>query len=430
MTVRIRLSVQASKYQCVSIQTKPWPVSRRMSSCLGFLALIVHGQAHSLLLPSPQSSTGFSPFAAATRTYDSNLLNRDQDGAGPAPQSDQINRLEVGTHINLQLSRQRISGALALSDTQHERFKNRDTTGRAHRLRWDAEIGETVVGSLEGSSVSDQAPIQTGLTSAVKREQDNANASLTWKFHPNFSILNRFSKTNTRFQGFDNGSDSVLAGLNRDDKLSSIGLEYHPGTGNSLALLFKKANGQFPIRQITGPGVSVSNDFDQKETELIGKVNVSEITAFVLSLSSVERAHDEIPARDFSGTNYRLELLYKPTVKTQINLSLGKQIIGVSDATNSDALVRQMTLGVSTRITEKILLKLAYRPQNLQFTGTDALGDISRSERLKQAEAGVEYQLNKRLSLGANFRNRSRSTTLNNSDYAANSMSVFIKFDH
>lgn len=401
-----------------------------MCSCLGFLALLAHGQAHSLLQPSSKLSTGFSPFAAAIHTYDSNLLNRTQDGSGPAPQSDQITRLEAGTHINAQLSRQQFTGTFALSDTQHQHFKNRNTNGWAHRLRWDAEIGETVVGTLEGSSSSDQAPIQTGLTSAVKRDQDNANAALTWKFHPNFSLLNRYSKTNTRFEGVENGSDAVLAGLNRDDKSSAIGLEYHPGTGNTVALLLKKSNGKFPIRQITGPGQSVSNDFDQNETELVGKLNISEITALALSLSSVQREHDEIPARDFSGTNYRLDFFYKPTVKTQFNLSWGKQIIGVSDATNSDALARQMSFAISTRITEKVLINVAYRPQNLQFTGTDALGDISRTERLKQVEAGVDYQLNKRLSLGANFRNRSRTSTLNSVDYTANSMSVFIKFEH
>lgn len=401
-----------------------------MCSCLGILALAIHGQAHSALQPTSKLSTGFSPFAAATHTYDSNLLNRTEGGAGPAPQSDQVNRLEVGTHIKFQLSRQQFSGALALSDTQHKRFKNRDTHGRAHRLRWDTEIGETLKGSVEGSSISDQAPIQTGLTSAIKRDQDNANASLTWRFHPNFSILNRYSKTNTRFKGVENGSDSVLAGLNRDDELGAIGLEYHPGTGNTIALLLKKSEGKFPIRQITGPGQSVSNNFDQNETELLGRLNVSEITALALSLSAVEREHSELSARDFSGTNYRLDLFYQPTVKTQFNLSWGKQIIGVSDATNSDALARLMSFSVSTRITEKVLLKLAYRPQNLQFTGADALGDISRTERLKQAEASLEYQLYRRLSLGANFRNRSRSSTLNNVDYTADSMSVFIKFEH
>jgi len=387
--------------------------------------------AHLPLQAAPlEPSQGIAPYATATYTYDSNLLNRSEEGSGPAPESDQIERIEVGSHINFQLSRQKFSGAFSFSDTRHDRFTERNADGHAHRLRWNAEIGETVAASIEGGMSSDQAPIQTGLVSAVQREQDYANASLSWRFHPNYSVVSYLSKTNTQFTGSENSDEAALSGLNRNDEEGYVGIAYHPGSGSTISLLFKQADGHFPIRQTVAPGQSISNDFHQNETELLGQWNWSEITAFSLSLSSVQRDHEEIPQRDFSGTNYRLEVFYRPTVKTNFNLTWGKQIVGISDATNSDALARQLFLGMNMEVTDKVLFKLAYRPQNLQFDGTDGFSTAPRTERVKEGIASLEYQLHERMSLGANFRNRDRATTIENADYTANSMSVFLKYVH
>lgn len=376
------------------------------------------------------STTGFAPFASYTYTYDSNLLNRPSEGLGPAPQSDQIDRFEVGSHINFRLSRQKFSGTFSLSDIKHTEFEERNLQGNSHRLRWDSEIGKTLIVSVEGSAMSDQAPIQTGLVSAIQRDQENATATVTWNLHPEYALLSQIARTETRFISTESNSDSDLAGLNRDDELVYIGVEYHPGTGSSISLLQKKSSGYFPIRQITGPSQSVSNDFNQNETELLTKWNYSEITALTVSLSSVEREHAERQSRNFSGTNYRLEFLYKPTEKTNLSLSLGKQIIGVSDATNSDALARQLFVSMNTQITSKLVLRLAYRPQNLTFDGTDGFAAEPRTEKIEEVLAGLEYRLSERSMLGTLLRNRSRNSSLENTDYSANSFSAFIKYDY
>lgn len=203
---------------------------------------LLHSPVHAF---STEPNKGITPFANYRHTYDSNLLNRSDEGTGPAPESDNVNRYEIGTHIDFQLSRQRFTGLISLSDTQHKRFTERDTDGRAHRLRWDSEIGKTVKATVEGRSVSDLAPIQTGLITVNKREQDGASASVSWKFHANYALLSQYAYTETRFIGAENTSEAALAGLNRDDESSYIGVAYQPGTGSSTALLFKQATGIF-----------------------------------------------------------------------------------------------------------------------------------------------------------------------------------------
>lgn len=420
--------MQVSEHQYVASKQKLWFRPKQLFLLFGLSALL-QGMSPAYA-SSPEPSQGIAPFATSTHSYDSNLLNRSEEGSGPAPQSDQVNRTEIGTHVNFQLSRQKFSGALSVSDTKHERFKERNVDGNAYRLRWDAEIGKTLTGFVEGSSISDQAPIQTGLVSVIQRDQDNATAELSWNFHPSYSVLNQYSHSKTRFVGTENSNDAVLAGLNRDDESSAIGLQYKPSSGSSVTILFKQAEGNFPIRQVIGPGQSVSNNFNQDETELLTKWNYSEITTLTLSLSSVRRTHEELQSRDYSGTNYRLEILYSPTVKTNFNLSWAKQIVGISDATNSDALADQLFLSMNMEVTDKILFRLAYLPQNLQFAGTDTAGSAPRTERIREAIASIEYEFLDRLSLGANLRNRERGTTLENADYSANSMSIFLKYVH
>ena len=379
---------------------------------------------------STEPNKGITPFANYKHTYDSNLLNRPNEDTSPEPVSDNVNRYEIGAHIDFQLSRQRFTGLFSLSDTRHERFTERNVDGNAHRLRWDTELGKTLIGSIEASSVTDQAPIQTGFVTANKREQDNTSGSLAWNLHPNYAILSQFAKTKTRFIGSENTSEAVLAGLNRDDESSYIGIAYKPGTGSSTALLFKQANGVFPTRQIVGPGQTISNNFDQSETELLKKWNYSEITAFTVSLSSVNRQHKEVQSRDFSGTNYRLEVFYQPTVKTNLNLTWGKQIVGISDATNSDALARLMSVAMNMELSSKVIFQLAYSPQKLQFDGTDGFNTAPRTENLKEGQAGLEFQLDPKVTLGANLRKRSRDSTLANTDYSAHSMNIFVRYEH
>jgi hypothetical protein len=175
---------------------------------------------------------------------------------------------------------------------------------------------------------------------------------------------------------------------------------------------------------------SVSNDFDQNETELLTKWNYSEITTVKLSLSSVQREHREMPARDFSGSNYRLELLYKPTEKTSFTASWAKQIIGISDVTNSDALARQFFLSMNMQVASKTILRLGYLPQKLQFDGTDGLSTQARTEKLKETSLNIEHKLTERATLGALLRNRSRDSSLTNADYSANSFSVSVKYEY
>jgi hypothetical protein len=416
--------VQVNKQQRGAWKQNSWSTPRYICSFAGLLIAISHNTA------SAESKTGFLPFASFSHTYDSNLLNRPNQGVGAAPQSDQINRFEFGTHINFQLSRQQFSGMVSFSDSRHAEFEERNVQGNAYRLRWDSEIGKTLVLAVEGSAISDQAPIQTGQVLAVERDQDNLTSSLTWNFHPEYAVLSQISRTETRFLGPENSNNITFADLNRDDELASIGLEFHPGTGSSIAILQKKSSGNFPIRQITGPMQSVSNDFDQNETELLTKWNYSEITTVKLSLSSVQREHREMPARDFSGSNYRLELLYKPTEKTSFTASWAKQIIGISDVTNSDALARQFFLSMNMQVASKTMFRLGYLPQKLQFDGTDGLSTQARTEKLKETSLNIEHKLTERATLGALLRNRSRDSSLSNADYSANSFSVFVKYEY
>lgn len=419
--------MEVSKHQRLVFTPATRCAIKRLWPMMGFMAWSVQG--HAQAIPT-EANKGIAPFANATYTYDSNLLNRSEDDPVNQPQSDQVTRLEVGTYLNYRLERQQFTGQVSFIDNRHQRFKERNTQGNSHRLRWDTEIGKTLTGSLEGSSISDQAPIQTGQVTAIKRDQDKIATTLDWNFHPNFAVVSEYNNIETRFEGQENSNNSVLEGLNREDELRSVGVAYQPGTGSTTALLFKESTGDFPARQIVGPGQTVSNNFEQSEVEWLTKWNYSAITRLTLSLSSVKRQHEEIQSRDFSGTNYRVEVFYKPTVKTNFTASYGKQIVGVSDATNSDALARQLILAMNMELTSKVKLQLAYVPQQLQFNGTDGFNTVPRTDRLKELIAGLEFKAAPKVTLGANLRKRDRDSTLANTDYSAYSMNVFARYEY
>lgn len=144
----------------------------------------------------------------------------------------------------------------------------------------------------------------------------------------------------------------------------------------------------------------------------------------------MNRQHEELPSRDYSGTNYRVEIFYQPTVKTNFNLVWGKQLIGISDASNSDALAKQLSLAMNMELSSKVIFQLAYSPQELLFDGTDGFNTSPRTESLKEGRAGLEFQLEPKVTLGANLRKRSRDSTFAATDYSAHSMNIFVRYEH
>lgn len=374
------------------------------------------------------SGNFFRPFAIATRTYDSNLLNQPDNNSGP--KSDQIDRFEVGTHVDFQISRQRFSTTLSANQNRHQEFEERNTDGELAKFRWDAEIGQTITGAVEVSTFSGQAPIQTGAVSVIARQQKTKQFGINWNFHPSYAIKTRISEIDTSFESVPGTPDSVLAGLNRTDENQSIGVAYTTGTGSTLGLFLNNSIGNFPLRQVTSPGQSVSNNFEQQDVELQGQWNLSAITRLQFSLATVKRKHDELPARDYSGLNYRIDALYQPTTKSTLTLGFARQIVGVTDVNNSDALVRQIALGYDLKIANKLLMRLAHRPQKLSFSGTDNFSVVAREESLKESSAALEYQSTQFLSLGVNATQRRRESTAVNADYSAKALNFYIKFSH
>ncbi|HEX4918770.1 MAG TPA: outer membrane beta-barrel protein [Limnobacter sp.] len=385
-------------------------------------------------LPSPavasiQSSGNLvRPFATATRTYDSNLLNKAANA--PGPRSDQVDRFEAGTHMDFQLSRQRFSSTLSVNQTRHDEFAERDTDGELFKFRWDAEIANTITGNVEISSLTDQAPIQTGAVSVTERQQHLEQVGANWNFHPTYAIRTRFANTETRFKGTPGTPDTVLSGLNRNDELQSIGMVYTAGSGSTLGLFLNTLTGDFPLRQVIATGQSVSNNFEQKDIELQGQWIHSPITRLQFSVAAVEREHDELPVRNYSGINYRVDAQYQPTAKSTWVLGVGRQIVGISDASNSDALVQQVTVGYNLALSNKVLMRFFHRPQKLRFSGTDGLNGVPREETLKESSATVEYQATRFLRFGTTASHRQRDSSAVNSDYSASAVNVFIQFTH
>lgn len=371
---------------------------------------------------------GFAPAASASITWDSNLLNRPETGPGPRPQSDMVTRLQAGADFDLLMGPHQVTGQVSAIQNRHDNFRERNTDGYIAQIKWAVPLSETLKSEVELGQLSDQAPIQTGQSTAVKRDRDNQGLALNWVFHPEYALGFLHQQSQTRFAGVNGTQDPALAGLNRDDTLNAISFAYQPSTGSQLGVAFKHSEGDFPIRQVIGPGVSVSNNFRQDETELFMRWNASDLSTVGAAVSNVERQHDEFAGRNYSGINYRLEWQYRPASQLQFNISTARQIIGISDVTNSDALARQFSLEAAWALSAATTLRLSHRPQRLEFSGTDGLGLTARNDRLTDNSLSLDWRVSPRLLLTALLRQRERESSLPNSDYSADSFSLFLKY--
>lgn len=221
-------------------------------------------------------------------------------------------------------------------------------------------------------------------------------------------------------QNTTRSSDPTAWDANLSQTSGRIGLSFEPATGSTAAVRYRHGTGKFD-------GAPITSDFDDNEIDVVARWIVSPKTTVDGRLGWLKREHDAAPTRDFDGLVGSVGVNWAITGKTSLAAGyardLGSYVFGTGGHTVSD----RFFVGPTWRATELITVALRYEHENRKFEDVTGSTDAGRTDKFNVGTLGVDWAIRRSVTLGAQFRNERRSSTLPNFNYRANVIGLTAK---
>ncbi len=381
------------------------------------------------LLAAPNDAV--QAYVSTSITHDDNLLrlSRDVDPltiSGQPSGADTIKQGTLGIKADLKQSRQEVILDASISESRFSRFTSLNFQGKNFQLRWNWQLADSLSGNIGYNkntslgSFAEQQRLNNNLST-----QQNEFINVAWQLRPSLRLNSGLTLINYSVTG-----DAV----NSNDSISySAGAYFTPPSGNEIGVQGIHLIQKFPILQIFS-GVPVDNGFTQDQ--LLATLNwlYSGHIRFNGQAGLVSRTHNQLEARDFSGSTMRGTLTWLASGKSQVNLVAWNEIDGNDNLTTSFTRSRGISLAPTWVPTDKLSVSA-----RLQYSERDFLGDPSlqlspglltptRRDRVNLASLSVNYQPMRNVNIASSIQSERRNSNEALADYVSNSVNLNASF--
>jgi exopolysaccharide biosynthesis operon protein EpsL len=369
-------------------------------------------------------------FAAQAVTRDDNIfrLAPGSDALLGIPGLDDTYRSSsLGIKLDVPFSRQRVQGGLEVSRVRYERFSELDFDGHDGRALWEWGLGDDLKGKLGFSqrrALASLASVQEGVRRSIKNVLTTRHAfaageallTPSWQLQLEASRLEHSNEAEARLP-----NDLVL------DR-GEASLSYLSRAGNRLGLRGRLARGTLPNPQLVG-SVPVDNSYRQREAGAVAVWSPGGHSRLRAHASRVRRVYVERPQRDFDGRTYELAFDWALTGKLAIAAIAQRDISATEEIHVSFVLAERVALNLSYRPSTRTELSALLETSDRRYLGEagQAQGTVRR-ERLRAAGLSAAYRPLPQVTLQLSLRRETRSADVAFGDYAANIVSLGVRF--
>jgi exopolysaccharide biosynthesis operon protein EpsL len=400
------------------LKIRSWNL-RRAAPGLGAIALFAAGAIEAADGDSLRMnvSSGIS--------YDSNLF-RLPDSVSPSTvvgrgrRSDVITTTGVGAAFDHTYSRQQVTAEARARHNDYSEFDfldNQSYDGSA-LLRW--QIGADWSGDLEYS----RAKALTGfgdLRLPVKNMQTTARGNALARYRLGAPLALRAQVTGV---GVDNSS-AALTTNDRRERTYETGIDFLPGTGNTLGAFVRRTDGDVVNRIVTPTGDSDTFKEDTAGSNFFWRIaGHSTLYGYV---GYTQRRYANLTQRDFSGVSGLLNYAWRPGGKTTLNVTARRQVEGYEDVSTTYALANSIAAEANWAATAKIAVAARAEYRQREFLGdTGTLPGVqqAREDRTRSAGVGVIYRPLRNVELAVGVARESRTSNRALLDYGVTTASV------
>lgn len=370
--------------------------------------------------------------------YHSNLLKL-ADGVNPqalygsSKRSDFLINGFVGASFDREISLQRVRFDARVEPTKFMEYSQFDYVGYNAGANWDWAVGRALFGTagvrfrrnlsyfLNGSQLNGEANLES-------RQQYYLTGGL--RLTPNWAIIGGVD-----YLLLDNSASIVNFADYRFTSYEA-GVQFAPGTGTEVGLVYRHTSGDYPNRQIRDSlgnfisATGIDNSFKQNALLARLQIKPSDDSRIAGEIGYTQRKFDQVADRDFSGITAGLNLDWRPTGATTVQVALIRGILSQDLLTGS--FIDETTLRVTptTVLTGKLTLTGLLSYSIRDFKGEQGVGSgaaASREDKLTTVGAELGYSYSRNIILTAGLRHESRSSSVDVLDFTDNIVTFGVK---
>lgn len=285
---------------------------------------------------------------------------------------------------------------------------------------WDIEVGRLVFGSLEARFQRFRTPFEASFENADNLEERLLLRALAGiRFTPSWSVFGALERSDL------SNSASVMRQNDYVFDSYELGLRYQPGNAMDLDFFYRRADGNFPNRQVLDangnvlPG-GVDNNFEQDALLARLTYRPSEETRITGVLGFTDRSYGTLPERDFSGVTLGLEAVWPWSGAVRMRLNLIRDIVPEASLSANYAEIQRVAFSPEVLLTGRLTLVPLVSWERRLYEGDPGFvvsGQAPRRDTLTRLGLEGRYEYARNIFLSAYFWNLKRSSNYANYEF-------------
>lgn len=248
---------------------------------------------------------------------------------GTSKKSDTIQTVNLGVNFDQTYSQQRFLVMAGVTDNRYRNFSHLSFVSKNYLAEWQWYLTSRLTGRLladRNEALNDFRDYR-GYSTRNIRTTDNRRLIADWWATGNWHLVAGAGENRVE------NSQSYAEASSRIRSVEA-GVKYLTEANNFLTLLARRGHGEYPGREVDRIAY-LDNRFDQKEVELSVGYQVTGKSTLNGRIGRLERQHENLPVRDYSGTVGRVDYIWRPVQDLDLNFSVARDLVAFQDARSS-----------------------------------------------------------------------------------------------
>lgn len=366
--------------------------------CLVLGALVI-GSSSALA----QSQDGLTWRAGITATSNDNFF-----GTTSGQVSENVTSETLGVKLAVPYSLQRFELDASVVANQYQTYSSFDYTGQNYSGAWLWSVTPRLHGTL--SSTRSESLVGPSLN--VDPTQRNKSVARNSSLAATYELGGPWQLTAGAVSSSTETERAVIGQSNDSYSGVNAGVRYVLVSGNSLAYFHQAASG------------SGTTSYTLTTDDVAMVWILSGNTTLNGHLAQLRQRFDVTPQFDFSGTYGGVNMDWRLTGKTSVNVGWQRDIVSYQTANSSYTQTDTFSISPRWQISSITSLSALYRAGVLTDQGNPFGNAPFRQDRLQDTSISFSWQPYSKISLTATLGETSRSSNVVNTDYRARQLSL------
>lgn len=356
-------------------------------------------------------------------TRDSNVLRiadsvNDQGWLRGAGRDDTVSLTTLGAKLDKRYGLQRFELDAELQRYAYQSYSSLDFTAFNYSAAWRWSLTPRLHGNIQKQQreYTDNLAETRAIGELNRRTDRQSGADAEYELGANWRVVGGVfdrSVKNSQLLTFEN--DTQVRGV-------EAGMRYVLPTGTALAYRYRLGNGEYPGRAASP---WFATDFKDREHEFRGEWAPTGKSMVTARLSHLQRRHEGVPQRDFSGLSGQLDATLNATAKTSVTAGYVRELENYQTLTESYYTGNRIFVAPTYKPTEKTAVRVRYDWGQRDFKGAmPGFVASGRKDDRNTVSLAVEWEPIRALLVSATLGREKRKSTQFGQDYTSNTFGV------